>query len=60
MLMLLAHLQQAMQYRFLILSNQGTEIANGDFDGAWSSTDNKVTAADAQRIMDYVLSQKEV
>ena len=40
-------------------ANQGTEIANGDFDGAWSSTDNKVTAADAQRIMDYVLQPEK-
>lgn len=40
-------------------ANQGTEIANGDFDGAWNSTDNKVTAADAQRIMDYVLQPEK-
>lgn len=40
-------------------ANQGTEITDGDFDGAWNSTDNKVTAADAQRIMDYVLQPEK-
>lgn len=34
---------------------QNTEIANGDFNGAWKTVNNKVTSADADRVMDYVL-----
>lgn len=36
-------------------ANQGTEIEKGDFDGSWKTTHQKVTVADADRIMDYVL-----
>ena len=40
-------------------ANQGTEITNGDFDGSWKTTDQKVTAADAERLMDYVLQPEK-
>jgi len=40
-------------------ANQGTEITNGDFDGSWKTTDQKVTAADAERLMDYVLQSEK-